>query len=163
MILILVNIFRHKKEGENVYYDKTFWNVQAISALTMWGKFLYFLRSFDATGYLIRSLAEVINDMLVFLFVLGIVVLGYADAFSSMNKAQPLEEPQYGTFIEGQNYFHAIWYSYNTLLGAWDVNQMSPLATILFVSATILEVIVMLNLLIAIVSATFERVTASSV
>jgi hypothetical protein len=40
---------------------------------------------------------------------------------------------------------------------------MSPLATLLFVSATILEVIVMLNLLIAIVSATFERVTASSV
>jgi len=67
--------------------------VQAITALTMWGKFLYFLRSFDETGYLVRSLAEVIKDMLVFLFVLTIVVLGYADAFSSMNKAQPLEEP----------------------------------------------------------------------
>jgi hypothetical protein len=40
---------------------------------------------------------------------------------------------------------------------------MSPLGTAFFVSATILEVIVMMNLLIAIVSATFERVTASSV
>jgi len=49
------------------------------------------------------------------------------------------------------------------MLGAWEVNQMSPLATAVFVSATILEVIVMLNLLIAIVSATSERVTASSV
>jgi hypothetical protein len=49
------------------------------------------------------------------------------------------------------------------MLGAWDVNKMSPLATVVFVSATILEVIVMLNLLIAIVSATFERVSASSV
>jgi F0F1-type ATP synthase membrane subunit c/vacuolar-type H+-ATPase subunit K len=49
------------------------------------------------------------------------------------------------------------------MLGAWDVNQMSPLATVVFVFATILEVIVMLNLLIAIVSATSERVTGSSV
>jgi hypothetical protein len=40
---------------------------------------------------------------------------------------------------------------------------MSPLGTVFFVSATILEVIVMMNLLIAIVNATFERVTASSV
>lgn len=40
---------------------------------------------------------------------------------------------------------------------------MSPLGTAFFVSATILEVIVMMNLLIAIVSATFERVNASSV
>ena len=66
-------------------------------------------------------------------------------------------------FITGDNYYHAIWYSYNLMLGAWDVNKMSPLATVVFVSATILEVIVMLNLLIAIVSATFERVSASSV
>jgi hypothetical protein len=45
------------------------------------------LRSFDVTGYLIRSLAEVFMDMLVFLFVLCIVVLGYGDAFSSLSKA----------------------------------------------------------------------------
>lgn len=40
---------------------------------------------------------------------------------------------------------------------------MSPFATLLFVSATILEVVVMLNLLIAIVSKTFERVTEKQV
>ena len=41
------------------------------------------------------------------------------------------------------------------MLGTWDINEMSPLATVVFVSFTILEVIVMLNLLIAIVGATF--------
>jgi hypothetical protein len=87
MILILINIFRHKSEGDAIYFERQFWNTQAIAALTMWGKFLYFLRSFDVTGYLIRSLAEVFIDMLVFLFVLCIVVLGYGDAFSSLSKA----------------------------------------------------------------------------
>ena len=87
MILILVNVFRHQTEGESVYVDKIFWDVQAIAALTLWGKALYFLRSFDATGYLVRSLEEVVSDMLVFLFVLGIFIMGYADAFSSLSKA----------------------------------------------------------------------------
>jgi hypothetical protein len=49
------------------------------------------------------------------------------------------------------------------MLGTQDFGSISFLAIILSVVATIVEVIVMLNLLIAIVSATFERVTASSV
>lgn len=85
MILTLINIFRHKNEGDNVFYDKHFWNVQAIAALTIWCKGLYYLRPFQFTGYLIRMIVEVMHDMLAFLFVLTIVVLGYADAFSSMN------------------------------------------------------------------------------
>jgi hypothetical protein len=61
--------------------------VQAVAALTLWCKALYFLRSIDATGYLVRSLEEVIKDMGAFLFVLGIFIMGYADAFSSLSKA----------------------------------------------------------------------------
>ena len=61
--------------------------MQAIAALTLWGKALYFLSSFDVTGYLVRSLKEVVNDMVVFLFLLGIFIMGYADAFSSLSLA----------------------------------------------------------------------------
>jgi len=61
--------------------------VQAIAALTLWGKALYFLRSFDVTGYLVRSLKEVVKDMVAFLFLLGIFIMGYADAFSSLSIA----------------------------------------------------------------------------
>ncbi len=48
------------------------------------------------------------------------------------------------------------------MLGAWDLGEISLLATLIFVAATILEVTVMLNLLIAIVSESFKRVTDSS-
>lgn len=47
--------------------------------------------------------------------------------------------------------------------GTWDVGEMTPLAAIVLVSATILLVIMMLNLLIAIVNASFEKVTSKSI
>ena len=87
MVLMLINVVRYKKLGINVLYDPYFWNVQAIAALFLWFNALYYMRSFDSTGYLIRSLTEVIIDMRVFLFLLGIVVFGFADAFNSANKA----------------------------------------------------------------------------
>jgi len=63
MILILVNIFLHETREKEYWEDfmnkKYFWDVQAMAALTLWGKLLYILRSFDSTGYLIRSLVEV--------------------------------------------------------------------------------------------------------
>ena len=61
--------------------------MQAVAALTLWTKALYLLRTFHSTAYLIRSLEEVIVDMKHFLFVLGIFIVMYADAFSSLNKA----------------------------------------------------------------------------
>jgi len=58
-----------------------------MAALTLWGKSLYILRSFDGTGYLIKSLMQVTKDMWDFLLVLFIVVLGFGDAFGSLSKA----------------------------------------------------------------------------
>ena len=86
-MLIPVNISRHLVNGDAIFFDATFWNVQAVAALALWLNSLYLLRAFDETGWIIRSLAEVVKDMRVFLFVLGIVVCGFADAFGSVNKA----------------------------------------------------------------------------
>jgi len=58
-----------------------------MAALTLWFKFLYVLRAYEKTGYLVRSLVEVAKDMWVFLLVLFIVILGYGDAFGNLSKA----------------------------------------------------------------------------
>jgi predicted outer membrane lipoprotein len=62
-----------------------------MATLLMWSKFFYFLRSFEASSYLIRSLIEIAKDMWVFAFVLGCLVLGLADAFGSVSKAMKLK------------------------------------------------------------------------
>jgi len=61
--------------------------MQAIAALFLWLESLYHLRSFESTGYLIHSIEEVVAGMLVFLFVLSISIIAFADAFSSLSIA----------------------------------------------------------------------------
>ena len=65
--------------------------MNAFTALTMWLKFLYFLRIFKATGYLIRMIVDVIYDMRVFFLVLMIVIVAFADSFFSLSSAQAEE------------------------------------------------------------------------
>jgi len=76
-----------EEEVAKHWFYVEFFNVQAMAALTLWFKFLYVLRSFTKTSYLVRSLIEVTKDMWVFLLVLFIVVVGYGDAFMNLSLA----------------------------------------------------------------------------
>lgn len=59
--------------------------LHAVACILMWFKFLYFLRIFKSTGYLIRMIIEVIFDMKVFFIVLVIVLCAFGDAFLSLS------------------------------------------------------------------------------
>jgi len=56
-------------------------SIEAIITFFMWFKFLYFLRIFKNTGYLIRMIVEVIIDMKNFFLVLFITIAAFGDAF----------------------------------------------------------------------------------
>ena len=47
----------------------------------MWAKVLHYMRTFQDTSYLVRSLSEIVKDMWVFLIILAIVVVGFGEAF----------------------------------------------------------------------------------
>lgn len=66
----------------------------------MWLKSFYYLRCFEATGYFIRSLSEIIKAMIVFLGVLLLIVLGFSDSFYSLNVALNLQPDDYTTFYD---------------------------------------------------------------
>lgn len=55
--------------------------MRAVASLLMWAKFLYFLRIYPQTGYLIRMLTDVIYGMRVFLLILLFVYFGFGEAF----------------------------------------------------------------------------------
>ena len=158
LVLIIINV---ENSQAKQYLDLEFFRVQALAALLMWGKFLYFLRSFEQTGYLIRSLIEVTKDMWVFLIVLAVAIIGYADAFSSISNSL-LYTNDFEPFIEG-GFSDALAFSYNLMLGDWDTGNFDWFSWMLFITASMLEMVIMLNLLIAIISATFERVTAEQI
>ena len=74
--------------------------LQAIMSLLMWLKFLYFLRIFKATSYLIRIIIEVVIDMRQFLLVLLLTFIAFGDAIYYINASNKDEEKK---FIGGDN------------------------------------------------------------
>ena len=75
----------------------------------MWFRMLYYLRSLEHFSYFIRMFIEVIRKITIFLIILAIVVLGFADTFYSLSTGQlfatPIStdpitmEPTYNTYI----------------------------------------------------------------
>ena len=86
--------------------------LQAFASIFLWFKFLYFLRIFKQTGYLIRMILDVVFSMRIFLLVLFIVILGLADAFISLS----VEENTHVAFA-GTNFVQALLFTYRMSLG----------------------------------------------
>mmetsp|Transcript_10201 Transcript_10201/g.7186 ORF Transcript_10201/g.7186 Transcript_10201/m.7186 type:complete len:122 (-) Transcript_10201:762-1127(-) len=55
--------------------------LQAVTALCMWLKLLYFLRMFKLTGYLVNMILQVIQDMGAFFILLFIFLLAFSQGF----------------------------------------------------------------------------------
>ena len=98
-----------------------------------------------------------IKDMIIFLLIFFLTVMAFGDSFLRLSKGNEEEEDQ---FIE--HFFFAIMYGYRMALGDFDTEAFGtvgvPLAWVLFVFCTIFNMIVMLNLLIAIISTSYEKV-----
>ena len=59
----------------------------SIASLCLWFRFLYFLRIFDGTGFLIRAILAVIVDMKYFFLILMITIIAFGDSFKVMSLA----------------------------------------------------------------------------
>lgn len=55
-------------------------SLQATLSLFIWMKFLYFLRIFKQSGYLIRIIIEVVKDMRFFLLILFLTFIAFGDS-----------------------------------------------------------------------------------
>ncbi|CDW71585.1 UNKNOWN [Stylonychia lemnae] len=128
----------------------------AISTLLMWIKFISNLRIFEKTNYLIRMVYEVITDMGIFLFVYAVTVAAFGDAFLRISSGNEKDDQFISSFA------HAFLYAYSMTLGGFETDKFGTIAVelvwLLWVMCTIIGMIVMLNLLIAIISGSHEKV-----
>jgi len=129
----------------------------------MWLKLLYFMRIFSNTGYLIRMIIIVIRDMKSFLLVLLIGLVAFGDTFLSIAKGNE----DIGATIFTDNFVGSIIYTYNIILGGFDMGDYEDsfayvLAVTIFILCTVFNMIVMLNLLIAIISESFANVNSNA-
>lgn len=136
------------------------------AAILMWFKFTYFLRINESTGYLIRMLFEVFKDMSAFMIIFCVTIIAFSDAFYTISNSQATQGQT--QFIK--SYPQALFYTYLLTLGEFnleDENGDEVYATfvpyVFFMLCSIFNLIIMLNLLIAIISDTFARVKSSSI
>lgn len=130
-------------------------SMQATMSLMIWLKMLYFLRIFKTTGYLIRIIIEVVVDMRHFLFILLLTFVAFGDAMYNINTSNK------DVFIN-DGYVGSILYVYRMVLGDFDTSAFGSVAVpymwVLFLLCTVFNMIIMLNLLIAIISESFARI-----
>jgi hypothetical protein len=131
--------------------------ITSLISFFMWIKFLYFLRIFENTGYLIRMITEVIVDMRHFFLVLLVTIAAFGDAFLKISMSNMNEDKQFTT-----NFVDSLIFTYRMILGDFDTTEFGEEATGLCVAlwllCTIFNMIVMLNLLIAIISESFAKI-----
>eukprot|EP00347_Sterkiella_histriomuscorum_P011114 403373706 len=135
--------------------------VKTIVVFFMWIKFLYFFRMFEKTGVLIRLILTVMNDMKHFLLVLLFSILAFSDSFLNLSHFNEDEEQQFvGSF--GDSFL----YTYQIVLSGLNLEQTGKVnvgfVLLLQILCTLFGLIVLLNLLIAIISETFEKVSGYS-
>ncbi|CDW87954.1 wd-40 repeat protein [Stylonychia lemnae] len=158
ILVIIVISFHLRHHVDNSYELPSFIiTLHSFASLLVWIKFLYFLRIFRTTGYLINMLSTVLWDMKIFLLILLIIYLGFAEAF--LRLAESSEEE----FNFAKNYAYALVYAFRLSIGdtdtdLFDDNKQPITIWIIFILCALYTNIVMLNLLIAIISQSFEKI-----
>jgi len=167
-VLLLVNIFRQNTD------EVGFWRVQSWTTLLVWLRFAIFLRTVPRFNWLMRMIRESFRDMLVFLVVFFFAVFAFADAFMSIERIlvirKAIERTEFNTEdnIYEKYFKEAVlaWQrSFLTALGEFDgdLEHYNEADWMIFFLCCILNIILLLNLLISIISETYSRISSSSV
>jgi transient receptor potential cation channel subfamily V protein 6 len=128
--------------------------VLSIAILFIWLKFIYFGRIFR-TAWLVRMVSQVVIDIIPFMCIFILAVFSFGNSFFIL--ARNGDER-----FTGDHFWDALIYSYKAGQGDFDTDNFDfrdeILAYIIWIFATLLVMLILLNLLIAIISDTFEKV-----
>lgn len=137
----------------------------AISIFILYIKFFYWLRLFDSTAAFIRMLKEIVLDIVPFLTFLVVCVAMFSNTFLIFDQSRRLQGRYDERIIEevfGIPWIDAFVRSYLVGLGEFGMENFSgeggSLIWIFFLLATFITQLLFMNLLIAIMGDTFDRV-----
>jgi hypothetical protein len=123
--------------------------VLLILNLFSWARGISYFRIFSRTRYMINLITEVIKDVLPFLIILGYSTIAFGFILKLMNL---------DVTTSSSNYLST---SYLITLGNMSDGSYSTIQWICFILATIINPVIMMNLLISIMGDTHDRVQES--
>ena len=129
--------------------------VSSCAIIVLSFQFLNFLRAFEWSGSLVRMMTQIISDMRPFLALQIVLLVGFTTSFSRLLAKGDDNFKSWSSFLTG----------YDMLLGNWDIDQFIGASDVTSNAALIagslymfLVPIVTMNLLIAIMSDSYDRV-----
>ena len=150
------------------YQSELFWTIQCWSVLALWLRFLIYMRTKDKYDLVIRLIIDSFIDMIRSIVVIFIGMLGFASAFLAIGEVLKFKGKKEFEIVAED----AIWYekyagdwveafkvSLLTVFGQFteDLPLYRPLDWVIFILCIIVNLIIIFNILIAIVSDTFTR------
>lgn len=135
--------------------------IGSFAMFSLWLKLFYYLRIFAPISAFIRMIIEIVKDMSTFLVILFASILAFANSFFILD----------GSFLEnktlkasGGDVGLTFASTYMMGLGEWDTDKYQSsehtiLLWVFFLLCTFLVQIVLLNLLIALMEDTFDKVS----
>lgn len=148
--------------------------IASSTLIIVWVKLFYYMRAYDSTSQLIRMIIETVKDIRYFLFVLLIGIVGFAGGFYILQfglATAPNDNDPSGHQFVGTNPLLAVIYIYQLVMGNFNLNNFGEYEGLnkfefyfiwfLFVVSCLFLVLVLMNLLIAIMGSTFQKVQDS--
>lgn len=136
----------------------TYHETQATIILLMWFKLMYFLRIFPQVGFYVKAIFEILASIKYFLLVLLFTFAAFGEAGRRLNHVNAEEDK----WMIYDNFIGSILQEYLVSLGAFDLTALGDTGVkylqLIFIISSIINMIIMLNLLIAIVSVEFENI-----
>eukprot|EP00750_Incisomonas_marina_P009888 INCI16172.1.p1 GENE.INCI16172.1~~INCI16172.1.p1 ORF type:complete len:2631 (-),score=345.72 INCI16172.1:1899-9791(-) len=130
----------------------------SLLSLVTWSRLLFYMRAHKATGALVRMIVEILKDMKFFMLILVVILLGFT------NSTFVLLHPPYGAATVSQSsILRSLVQMWTSVMGGFETTNYdaapdSWLLWVLFVLFTFIVIVVMLNLLIALMGDSYERV-----
>lgn len=131
----------------------------SITSFFLWLRFVYFLRIFKLTSYIITVVREVTKDMGPFMLAFIVILAAFGSSWHLLSMAEDPEEED-AQFTS--DYVDSLMYAYKVSLGEFNDfafgTQHVWLGWIYWIISSLFLLIILLNLLIAIISESFARV-----
>ena len=160
-----------------VYQENTpsFWRIQTWVALAIWFRFFLFLKRVDEYAWIVRMITICIREMVVFLLIFFIGIVAFADAFRAINKILEINWRIEPRFPIDQDIFFEKYFRESTdvvkstiliAIGVFDDSNQEVMGKgewLVFLLCCIFNLVLLLNLLVAVINEIYERVSETKI
>lgn len=179
VLLILFSMIYSHVVGKE-YLSSTFWIINSWASLLIWYRMIIYLQSTESMSFIISMIEQSFREMTAFTAILFMGVFAFADSIKSirqilyqeqeMDHVVPMQDDP-DSFSGMMNIWFGEWWAalqttYYISLGGFDpeeIDKYNFMAWLIFLLCSIFNIIILLNLLIAIVSDIFSRVITEQV